>query len=564
MPGQRCRGESMKVKSARYLLNPLSLALLYLCFGILWVIYSDRLLNKILFSADLITEYQTYKGLVFVLLSALIFIFLIYANEKVSAKLESEKQKLSRLAAASPAGIIFTDAEGVIKNLNPEAERILGLQHMDYAFHKFSSLDVKFAAAEGGRSSEPSFFIDEVIRSRKKVRDAAYKVTAKGEEKYITVNAYPIIDDKDEIQGVVGLLIDVTQSVKSKKEALEHRERYELLVDQSPFSVIIYEDNLIRFANRIAVRLFEAESPEQMEGMNIYDAIHPDYTEAVRRRQQKIFNREKLDYPFVIEIVNMKGNVIPAELITIPFKKDDTYAVQLILMDIRERLKHEKETEANLREKNLMLSEIHHRVNNNLALISGLMQLKAFETKNKDAKGVLMENVARIESLAFIYEVIYKSESFADIRIDEAVKRIAANIEENYSGTKNVHTVFELSSLTLNINQAVPFSLLMNELFLNMYTYAARAGRKVSCLTKIETAGEASARISLNIENAPQIMELVRNDRDKLNIRLIELMAEQLRGQLQLKETGPDFSFILEFKRENSTRGSAGNVLDFS
>jgi len=142
-------------------------------------------------------------------------------------------------------------------------------------------------------------------------------------------------------------------------------------------------------------------------------------------------------------------------------------------MNITDRKKAEALIQKNLREKNVLLSEIHHRVKNNMAVISSLLTLQSDFQAGQDPLTMLRDTCNRIRSMALVHELVYEDQNFAEIRFDELLKRLADNIKQIYgSHDKDISVNITCDDLMLEMNQSVPCTLLANELITNACLHA--------------------------------------------------------------------------------------------
>lgn len=126
-----------------------------------------------------------------------------------------------------------------------------------------------------------------------------------------------------------------------------------------------------------------------------------------------------------------------------------------------------------LKEKEFLIKEIHHRVKNNLQIISSMLSLQSDVIENKEAKDVLQESRLRINSMSLIHQMLYAKNNMTDIAIAEYLKNLMAHIENSYALNKtNVNTSLKCDALSIDIDTAIPLGLIVNELVTNSYKHA--------------------------------------------------------------------------------------------
>lgn len=225
--------------------------------------------------------------------------------------------------------------------------------------------------------------------------------------------------------------------------------------------------------------------------------------------------------------------------------KESYYYIQ----SIEERKQSEKAIKEALTEKNLLIAELHHRVKNNLAIISGLFSLTINDNLHEDAKNVLLESRNRVRSMALIHNRLYKSDSFTDVNFDEYIHELVSEITTSYPSISNAINVnTDINNVILNVNSAIPCGLILNELLTNAYKHAF----------KDKTEGEIS--ISFLHQNGQYVMTvkdngcglpLDYNKKQSLGITVIEALTEQLDGKSKFSDNqGTHFELI--FKANNN------------
>jgi two-component sensor histidine kinase len=138
-----------------------------------------------------------------------------------------------------------------------------------------------------------------------------------------------------------------------------------------------------------------------------------------------------------------------------------------------EQEKAEAQILASLQDKEILLREIHHRVKNNLQVVSGMLDLQAVVVGDEKARMALKESRNRIMTMALIHQRLYQTESLADIDMKEYISRLAADLFTAYSmDSDNVALTVEAAAVRLNINTAIPIGLIVNELLVNSMKYA--------------------------------------------------------------------------------------------
>ena len=212
-------------------------------------------------------------------------------------------------------------------------------------------------------------------------------------------------------------------------------------------------------------------------------------------------------------------------------------------MDITERKSAEEKIEASLKEKEILLREIHHRVKNNMQIVSSLLGLQSQNIEDKKYKDLFIESQNRIHAMALIHEKLYQSESLTQINFKEYINEIVSNIFSSYCQNSNIKIDINIENIPIYIDNAVPCGLIINELVTNSLKYAFPEGRpgKIQISVKLKDNNIIQLSISDDGIGIPKDMD-IRNTKT-LGLTLITALAEkQLNGELIInRQKGTEF-----------------------
>lgn len=294
-----------------------------------------------------------------------------------------------------------------------------------------------------------------------------------------------------------------------------------------------------------------------------YDSIHLSETNFF-----ELFDREKPDMisdadadknyfdPTVKELIMVtgSGNKIPVIITHTGIRDHDGERKHIyVARDITEQKEAEERINDSLNEKNIMLSEIHHRVKNNLAVISGLLELQVWNIEDDMIAEILRGSQLKIKSMALVHEKLYQNENFADIDISSYTEELVAEIQKSYqSENKNISVNYDCDPVSVTLNQAIPISLLLNESIVNIYKHAfdgVTEGLIEISVKKMN--GDIQIIISDNGAGLP--VEMEKNGKTSMGMMLIDTLTKQLHGSYEFqnrnqKGTALSFTFPLKDK----------------
>jgi len=206
-----------------------------------------------------------------------------------------------------------------------------------------------------------------------------------------------------------------------------------------------------------------------------------------------------------------------------------------IFRDITEEYQNKLELERSLKEKEVLLAEIHHRVKNNLAMISGLIDLQIFQTDDKEIKLILSDLQMRLKSIALVHENLYQEYLFSEIRLDHYLEDLLKSVQNLYQN-KDQNIILEVDAIPLKLDmvQAVPFGLLATELITNAYKHAFPDNRDGKIIFKLRNYSDEEYQLiikdnGIGIDDSKKVEEA-----NSLGFKLIQTLVKQLKGDLEL------------------------------
>ncbi len=213
--------------------------------------------------------------------------------------------------------------------------------------------------------------------------------------------------------------------------------------------------------------------------------------------------------------------------------------------EVEDRLKAEKKIRESLDEKVLLLGEIHHRVKNNLQVISSLMDLTRRRTLSEEARMVLADARSKIYAMSLVHSQLYRSESFTRIDMSLHIRKLLGSMGQIYTNTyRRVRPKIECAKIYLSVTQAIPCALVLNELISNVYKHAYPEDATGECLIFMsETDGNRIRfRVKDNGIGIPEDVDI--EGTETLGLKLIRnLVRKQLKGEVQFKcDNGTDVS----------------------
>jgi PAS domain S-box-containing protein len=455
---------------------------------------------------------------------------------KPISSLTSDLDQMNDIFEHIPLPIFHFDKEGHLEGLNQELADFIGLPpqsliglNYDQFIPKedLDKCDEHFEAALNG---ETRLYETRVMLPNNELRS-------------VIVIKFPRIEN-NEITGVYNIMEDLT--IKKESE-----QRWERLVEQSPLPIQISSDGKIVFINQKGAEYYGAKDPEKIIGKELMSFAHPDFKERLLDRKERLEKNQQVESG-EHKIITLKGEERFIEAHSIPIRYRGAQAVQTVINDITKRKNREISVVKSLEEKELLLKEIHHRVKNNLAVISGLLELQVLNSEDQKTIDTLKDSQVRINSIAMIHQKLYQSESLSTIQLGPYLEDLTKTIAQTFNNEhKDIRISFEYDDIELDIQQTIPCSLIVNEVLTNCFKHAFDQSDSGSITIE---ARHSESSISFVIEDngkgLPDGFDF--SGLHTLGITLISSLSEQLNGAIELKnrtdEQGTRFIFKFDLK----------------
>lgn len=361
----------------------------------------------------------------------------------------------------------------------------------------------------------------------------------------INENKYLYLKAQEEIS----LRKEISKSLKDSE--LAYRTIFE---NTGTATAIIDEDNIISLANTEFENL-SGYKKDELEGIKSWTdfVVQKDLERMIEHNQLRITETELDPKNYEFRLVDRKGNIknIFIVAVIIPGTKN----ILVSLLDVTQRIKAEAEIKKSLKEKETLLKEIHHRVKNNLTVISSLLNLQSRYIKDKDDLMMFKESQSRAKSMALIHQRLYDSSDLKRIDFGDYIKTLANEMFHTYITDSNrIKLNLNVEDMMLDINTAIPLGLILNELLTNSMKYAFPQSE----ISKLEGTKMGNIDIGLYKTKNGYVLSVVDDgigfpeninleNTDSLGLQLINSLTNQINGKIQLKRDNGT-SFKIEFE----------------
>ncbi|MDR3574329.1 MAG: PAS domain S-box protein [Anaerolineaceae bacterium] len=237
-----------------------------------------------------------------------------------------------------------------------------------------------------------------------------------------------------------------------------------------------------------------------------------------------------------------------------------------VIHDITERKEADEQIKAALREKEVLLREVHHRVKNNLQVISSLLSLQADGIQDPQTHQMFNETQSRVRSMALVHEGLYQSKDLARINFSEYIQKLTSSLFHAFGINPNVDLHIEIEDIYLGVDTAIPCGLIINELASNALKYAFPARKRGTVLIKLVadaqegsvsgTTGSDIYTLTVSDNGIGFPKDLDFDATDTLGMQLVNILTKQLNGSIRMeREAGTTFTIrFTERKIRNTGR----------
>jgi PAS domain S-box-containing protein len=343
---------------------------------------------------------------------------------------------------------------------------------------------------------------------------------------------------------VVLILFSGRYHRKTEEELRESQERWRTVVENVPDFIVLIDRNYhILFINHLRPGYVR----EEVIGSNVLDYLGDDYRSRYQQCLEQVFEKGEST---TLELI---GRGKPGEWSwyiarMAPIRKagEIVYAV-LVATDISERKKTEEQTLASLHEKEALLKEIHHRVKNNLQIVSSLLNLQAAELNDPKLTRAFSETRNRVRSMALLHETLYQSENLARIDLPCYLASLCQQLFRSYGvNSERIALQLDVREKHLDLDRAIPCGLIINELVSNALKYAFPGQRRGTIRVEV-SRDDSTFHVVVGDDGVGLPTALDWRKASTLGLRLVRDLTQQLSGDVQL-EPAAGAVFRMRFK----------------
>jgi len=342
--------------------------------------------------------------------------------------------------------------------------------------------------------------------------------------------------------------ISLTHERKQAEEARrESQQMLQLVMDNIPQFIYWKDRNSVYLGcNRNFSHLAGVSNPENIVGKTDYDLLwEKEEANFFHERDRQVMETDTPKYHIVEPLLRADGQQVWLGTNKVPLRDSEGNVVGILgtFGDITERKQADEKIKASLKEKEVLLKEIHHRVKNNLQIISSLLKLQSSSIKDKHTLEMFKDSQSRIRTMALIHEKLYQSQDISRVNFAEYISNLAANLFRSYElVTTAINPIINVENIFLEIDVAVPCGLIINELVSNSLKYAFPDRRKGEIQIHLYFFNEHEIKLIVSDNGIGLPKDLDFKNTETLGLQLVSNLVEQLEGTIEVNgHSGTEF-----------------------
>ncbi len=378
------------------------------------------------------------------------------------------------------------------------------------------------------------------------------RTSTSGKKIFRQMFLHPIYNQKNEVAEVSCMGIDITEKVLNEQKIISQAAKLSSIFDGSSHYIWTVDRNfnLTSFNKNYSELLTKVYGTEPKQGFALDRGkmlSDKNYINWLNQQYNEAFNGRTLNFEFSLN--DTENNKVYLDVFLNPvYENGKIVEVSGVSHDVTEKKINESRITQSLKEKEVLLKEVHHRVKNNMQVISSILNLQSSYVKDEYALSLLKESQNRIKTMAYIHESLYQNKTFTSINFSEYVSTLTSNILQSYaSSAQKVRLVLEVEKVILNLDTSIPAGLIINELVTNSIKHAFTGSKDGIILINLCAKNNTlSLEVADNGTGFPEEVDF--KNTNSLGLQLVNTLVEQLNGIIELKENKyKGTSFIINF-----------------
>ncbi|MGC9311911.1 MAG: sensor histidine kinase [Sediminispirochaetaceae bacterium] len=435
---------------------------------------------------------------------------------------------LDSIFSNSPEAIVMLDHRNRVIRTNAEFDRLFGYDPAEITGRHIDTL-----IAWGDEQKEANAY-SRMAERGERLNSESVRRRKDGTTVDVSIMGAPVERD-GKVIGIFGIYRDISERKEMERRLAASEASYRGLFENAPIG--IYQSS--SKGHYLRVNQFQADilgcrSPEEVieHYSNLADTLYYRPEERKELIDQLMKYHSLQNYEFQALRKDRSVIWISVSCRISQWLDDGSFIMDGFIIDKTGIKKAEQQIRHSLREKEVLLQEVHHRVKNNMQIISSLLNLELMNSDDEPMRELLYVIQKRIQTMALVHEKLYTSETIALVELGEYTRDLTMQILDIMAGDSTIEVGFELEELYAGIDFSVPFGLIVNELVMNSYKHAFRGIKSPSLRIQLHRSPKALV-LSLR-DNGVGLPENFDVDEMKtLGMKLIHSLVAQLDGEIR-------------------------------
>ena len=444
-------------------------------------------------------------------------------------KFEEAESRLAAIVEHSHDGVVSYDINWKIQSWNHGAEKVYGYRK-DEVLGKSVSILIP-----SEKRDELDSLMKKVLKGSIIEKNDALRVKKDGRLVHVSLTISPLKDARGRIVGASTIVRDITWRRNAQMRIRNSEEHYKHLVESVPVGIVqVTQRGNVMDANPKFLEMMGSDSESYSQPFNLYK-FAPAVESGCTEKFMECFETGQNISGECNPTINGKTMKLQYNLTPFLGSSNKVESVLGTMSDITALKDAEKKLKESLKEKDILMKEIHHRVKNNLTVISSLLNLQSHQIKDQEALNLFRDSQSRARSMALIHKELY-SGNFKRVNFGDYIKNLVSDLFGTYNIHDNVKLEMDIDDITLDVDVSVPLGLIINELISNSLKYAFPKGEDGVLTVEFHRENDKYVlTIRDNGVGLPEGLEL--GNTDSLGLQLVKSLTDQLDGSLQIVKT---------------------------